>query len=401
MNRKLPNWLEAYSEYTEDTESAPIFHKWVGVSAIASALRKKTWLSYGRLRMYPNLYIILVAEPGASRKTQAISYGTRLIHEIPGIHTSADAITKEALIRAISDAVEVEPMPDGTNFTHSSLSIVSREFESFIGQKKDNTKMLVLLTDLFDCEELPWKYQTKQSGCDTAPAVFLNILGATTPDSLASSLPPSAVGNGFTTRIIFVWATGRTKKVAIPEAPSATLKEALIHDLSVISRISGNYEFSPECRQQWIDWYNDYDECDPRRICRDPAFNGWYSRKQMFILKLALIFAAARSGEMLIHWHHIEEAMQYLIEVELRMGKTFASIGRSEVTADVDLLLGIIQQHKVISEKQLLQMVWRDIDAKKFDNCIDTAIRSGTVLRKYYSPTGEEGIWYVWAANER
>ena len=401
MNRKLDNWLEAYMEYTKDTESAPLFHKWVGLSVLASVLRKKTWLNFGRLKMYPNMYIVLVAEPGIARKTQAISYGNRLLSEISGIATSSDAITKEALIQELEQIAADEPMPDGTTFRHSSLNIISREFESFIGQKKENTKMLVLLTDLFDCEELPWKYRTKASGSNIAPAVFLNLLGATTPESLASSLPSSAVGGGLTSRMIFVWASGRTKRVPIPEDPPQELKEALIHDLSIISRIAGAYDFSPQCREEWINWYHSYDERSPSRICRDPAFNGWYSRKQMFIQKLALILTACRSNSRVLEWEAFEEAIDLLEEVELRMGKTFSAIGRSEITSDVDLVMSIVQQHKVISEKALLHMVWRDIDARKFDNVIDTAIRNGSVVRKYHSPKGEPGIFYVWGGKDR
>ena len=398
MSRKLNNWLDAYMEYTAETESAPIFHKWVGISMIAAVLRKKTWLNFGRLRMYPNLYVVLVAEPGVARKTQAISYGTRLINEISGIKISSDAITKEALIEEIIGAEYDEPMRDGSIFKHSSISVISREFESFIGQKKENTKMVVFLTDMFDVEELPWKYRTRNKGSEVAPAVFFNLLAATTPDSLASSLPPSAIGGGLTTRMIFVWASGMTNKVPIPELSERVLKlkDLLIHDLSVISRITDGYDFSASCRDEWIRWYNNYDQLSARRLCKDTAFNGWYSRKPMFILKLALILTASRTNSQSIAWSQFEEAISLIEEVESLMGRTFSSIGRSDITVDVDLVMSIVRRHKIITEKQLIQMVWRDIDSKKFDNVIMTACRSGDVERIYKLPNGDKGIWYAW-----
>jgi len=73
--------------------------------------------------------------------------------------------------------------------------------------------MLVLLTDLFDCEELPWKYRTKHSGSNVIPSVFLNLVAATTPDALASALPSTAIGGGLTSRIMFIWADKKYKKV--------------------------------------------------------------------------------------------------------------------------------------------------------------------------------------------
>ena len=64
--------------------------------------------------------------------------------------------------------------------------------------------MLVFLTDLFDCRELPWKYRTKGRGDNTIENLYLNLLAATTPDSLASSLPALAIGGGLTSRILFI-----------------------------------------------------------------------------------------------------------------------------------------------------------------------------------------------------
>ena len=153
MSRKLDDWIETYFQYTEETESPKIYHRWVALSVIASVLRKKVWLNFGRLRIYPNLYVVLVSEPGVSRKSQAISYGLKLLNGVPDVVTSADSITREALLEDLQKCEIETQLPNGEEFSHCSLSVISREFESFLGQKKENTKMVVLLTDLFDCEE--------------------------------------------------------------------------------------------------------------------------------------------------------------------------------------------------------------------------------------------------------
>lgn len=399
MARNLSDWLKGYLEYTEDTESPLIFHKWVGISMIAAAMRKKTWLSLGRLKIYPNMYVVLVAEPGVARKSQAISYGIDIMNEVNNIVLSADEITKEALLQDLESSAMDDQLEDGSVLRHSSLSIISREFESFLGQKKDNTKMLVLLTDLFDCQEIPRKYRTKHSGSNTIPSVYLNILAATTPDSLASSLPSSAIGGGLTSRILFIWASGRQKKIAIPSYNEHLkgLRKDLIRDLSIISLITGRFWFSDECMENWIAWYNRYDELDPKRICTDPAFRGWYSRKPLFLQKLAMIFTAAKTSKKIIEWDAFELAIEFLEEVEQFMGRTFVAVGRSEVTADVAIVMNIIKQYEIIEEKTLLRMVWRDIDYKKFDNVIETIVRSGQAKRHYKHPqTGANGAYYEW-----
>lgn len=382
VGRKLENWIDGYMEYTDNTESATIFHKWTALSVIAAALRKKVYFNLGRIRVYPNLYIVLVAEPGAVRKTQAITYGRRVMSKVDSIITSADAITQQALIQDIESAAQAEHMPDGTVMTHNSLTVISREFESFLGQKKENTGMLVLLTDLFDCEELPWKYRTKNSGSNSLTAVYLNLLAATTPGSLASSLPSSAIGGGLTTRIIFVFATEKAKKVAIPTAPPEVLESALVQDLEVISRITGIYNFSDAATPQWIEWYESYDEICNNRICQDRLFDGWYARKPMMIIKLAQILSAAVTNSMHIEWPMFLEAERLLVEVEQEMGKTFCAVGKSDISSDISEVNAIVSKYGEIDEKHLMQLVWRDMDLDKFYNVIGVAIKTGSVIRK-------------------
>lgn len=396
MPRFSNNWLEAYIQLMENTEPARLFDKWVGYSVIAAALRRKVSLQLGRLIYYPNIYVVLVAEPGVARKTQAIKYGVNLLNTVPDIRLSADSSTKEAMTDDIKGSEVGELLTSGETLLHSSINIISKEFESFLGQKKENTRMLTALTDLFDCPD-SWSARTRHSGSQDIIRPWVNLLAATTPDSLASSLPATAVGGGLTSRIMFVWADKKKKSVAIPSMTEeeVKIKEKLEKDLYQISRISGEYAMSADCLKKWIAWYNEFDEDESgERICTDKSFSGWYSRKPTYIIKVAMLRAAAEDNIMVIQWKHIEEAIKDIQEVELQMGNAFKAIGKSEVSAEVDTVMTIISNYGWISEKQLMTIVWRDIDSSKFDNVIDTIIKTGKVVREYKGPKGEKGIWY-------
>lgn len=405
MSRKLEDWVKGYLQYTKHTESAGIFHKWVAFSTIAGALQKKVWFNFGRIRLHPNLFVVFVAEPGIARKTQAINFGEEITAEVPAIIRSADAITPQALLEDLELARMEEQMPDGATFEHNSLSIISGEFESFLGQRGDNQKMVVLLTDLFDCKHRPYRYRTKASGTNVISSVFLNLLAATTPDSLASALPAKAIGGGLTSRIMFVWADDKEQKVDVPELSEAilTMKQSLVSDLDVINRIAGGYNFTSTSRDWWRKWYNSFDERDPKRLCKDPAFRGWYSRKPMFVLKLGMVLSASRRNTLTVTEEEFQEAIIHIEEVEKEMANAFVAVGKSEVAAEVAIVARIIEQEKVIEEKYLLQRVWRDIDANKFDNVIQTLLKSGVVNRlftKKVKQDGKEkvvkGVWYKW-----
>jgi hypothetical protein len=398
MYRKLKNWLQSYMEYTEETESTKLFNRWVGLSALASALRRKVWFNFGRIKICPNLFVVLVAEPGVARKTQAIGYAEDILSEIPGVILSADSSTPAALLDDIESAQCEDQFADGTTLLHNSLTIVSGEFESFLGNKKDNQRMITLLTDFFDCKTRPFKYRTKHSGSNIINAVFLNLIAATTPGSLASILPYTAIGGGLTARIIFAWSEGIEKKVDVPETSPELeeLKQALIHDLSIIARLTGGYNFTKESRNWWREWYNTYDVRDTNRICKDPSLIPWYARKHAFLLKVGQLVASSYTNEKRVSVADFESALLFIEDAEKTMGRTFSAIGRSTVTAEVDLLMQTIRQYKVISEKQLMQILWRDIDDKKFDTVMGTALKTGFVKRFYRDPQGNPGIWYRW-----
>lgn len=398
MSRLLKNWIDSYIRLQENTEPAKLFDKWSAYAVLSCALRRKVFLQLGRLVYHTNIYVVFVAEPGVARKTKAIDYGADFLEKIPDIKLSADCITKEAMQDDLENAVVPELLANGEEFRHSSLCIISREFESFLGQKKDNTRMLTALTDLFDCRN-EFSARTKHSGSNKIIRPWLTLWAATTPDSLANSLPATAVGGGLTTRILFVWADKKKKAVTIPSMTEEELKlrDNLEKDLYKISRLSGGYMMDAVAQRRWDEWYITFDEDESgERTCADKAFSGWYSRKPTYIIKIAMLRAAAETDRMIVEWRHIEEALSDIQEIECLMSNAFKGIGKSEVTGEVDAVIRIVQQKHWISEKQLLSLVWRDVDASKFDVVVETARRQGKIDRRYRGPRGETGdVWYV------
>jgi hypothetical protein len=195
---------------------------------------------------------------------------------------------------------------------------------------------------------------------------------------------------------MFIWSSTKTKKIAIPVITEKIkkLREYLIHDLTIMSRMVGNFEFNQESVEAWTDWYEHYDETSTTRACCDPSFNGWYSRKPLYIQKIAQVLSAAESGSMTLEWKSFEAAIKEVEKVELAMGRTFTAIGRSTTAVETELVMSIIRNHKSISEKALMQMVWRDIDKAKLDAVIATVLSTGQFTRAYRGPDNSPGTWY-------
>lgn len=397
MPRMLNDWLDSYLVYTSHTESAKVFHKWVGLSTIASVLQRKTWFQFGMFKVFPNIFVVLTAEPGKARKTQAIRMGQDLLSEIANVKMAADVTTIQALFMDMEDSVQ-ESYIDGCPVRHSSITISSDEFESFLGQKGDNALMIIQLTNLYDCKDGMFKYRVKSSPSNTIPNPWLNLVAGSTPDSLALSFPMSAIGGGLGSRILFVWADEREKPVAIPyHGGDKDMRSNLIADLEDMMQIKGGLSFSKESAQWWINWYDNYDMSDPNRICTNAKFSAWYSRKPTLVKKVALLCAASSRHPEAIEIEDFIRSLSLIEEAETRMELAFQGVGKNEHAAEIKLLETIVSSYGEISEEKLFQICWRDVGADKFDIIFPTLAKKGTVERVYKRATdGTNEAHYRW-----
>ena len=122
--RSLPawtNWIEAYLAYTNESESPEEYHKWVAISTIAGAMRRRSFYDYGYFLAYPNMYIVLVGPAGRCKKSIAMRIGRGMLSEVPNVNFTTDSITRERLIQDLTQVTK-----DG----HSTMTAYSSEFAS-------------------------------------------------------------------------------------------------------------------------------------------------------------------------------------------------------------------------------------------------------------------------------
>ncbi len=327
--RKVPDWITAYLAYTYDQESPESFHIWNSLSNIAGALRRQVWFDMGYFKVYPNLYVVLVAPPGRCKKTTSMRLARDILVDVPGLHFTPDSTSREKLILTMS-----QKYSDG----QSAITAHSGEFASFLATSAEN--MVGFLTDIFDCPG-EWKHETKGTGTNLIRAPFFNLLACTTPDDLARKMSINAVGIGLTSRVIFVYEDTPRIRDPIPTltADQQALIELLTEDLGTISQIRGEYKFdSPETKESYSKWYRDH-LINPNPT-GDPRLSGFYERKHIHWLKTAMCMAAAESDELVLTQYHMDRAMMALELVEPNMIHVFAGVGRNPLHADLNEMLG-------------------------------------------------------------
>ena len=354
-----------------ESEPPDLYKKWVAISVIAACMKRKCRLDWGLMTVYPNMYIVLVG-PSGCRKGTAMSPGLGLLRQL-GINLAAESITREALIQELERSAEETITEDGRPMIHSSLTVFSPELTVFLGYS--NQQLMADLSDWYDCHPI-WIYRTKGSGVNEITNIWVNIIGATTPDLLQSTLPRDAIGGGLTSRIIFVY---ETKKGKICPTPFLTPEEErlfvlLKEDLEAIKLMHGRFTVDEDFIEFYVNWYIEQENNAPMK---NPVFDGYMSRRAGHILKLCQIMKASKPGKdpskhMVIGVDIIKDAIDLLIETEKKMVYTFTGVGDSPIAQILPKIMISISSHGEILVSELMRIYYNDVDSDTMQKIIAT-----------------------------
>lgn len=382
-SRYFSNWLDGYLEFTQHTEAPEEFHFWVGVWTIAGALRRKVFLDMGHFQWIPNFYLFLVAPPGVISKSTTLNIGASLLQEIEGIKFGPESLTWQVLVEALGQAREEVPiMLDGESmfFPMSCLSIAAGELGTLI--TPSNNEMMDALVSLWDGKVGKWEKWTKTSGKDSIINPYINIASCTTPSWLALNFPEQLVGGGFTSRCIFLYGDKKRNFIAYPmdhlPANFKEMRRKLVHDLELISTLSGKVRLTPEALDFGRQWYQDHHENHASELDR---FAGYSARKQTHIHKLAIVLSAAESGSLIIDRRLLEKAVQFLDRAEPSMRKVFETIGLSDAGRRLrEILIPLAKAPQTKSE--LFKAVCFRMTNDEFEQTVVSGARAGLIHLK-------------------
>ncbi len=387
MARRCQNWLKTLAQYIEDTESPRHFWLWSGIFCISAALQRKVWMPFGLDTVYPNLYIMLVAEPGWCRKGAPVSFAKKILLDIE-IPVGIDSPTKRHLTQRLAELTKSQ------HYTHNSvtksqapLALISKELSSFLAV--DAKAMVEVLTDLYDSHDI-WDYGTAGSGEDFIRNLCLGCLFATTPGWIAKNLPEEAIGGGFTSRYVLVSGLERYKELSYPPPPPVELYRDLKVDLGKISRIVGEFSWDDEAFKVYDTWYKTIttwaqDVGDDRLF---PSF----SRVHIMAIKTAIALHVAEKDTLIIEPTDINASIDLLTSVFNNASSAFSSHGRSRTAVETDRLKNQLKILKTVTFKKLLRMNYRNTNKLELTEILENLDAMGLIKRERVAETNSEII---------
>jgi len=322
------SWLLDYIEYTKRQESPEIFHRWVGITTIAAALGRNVYLNrrsggVTRYTIYPGqLMTILVAASGQVKKTTAMNQARMFINNInkPIIHGKS---SPEAFL------MQLDPLTQGT----PQAILFEGELSVFLSKATYAEPLIDILIKLADAEK-ELVYNTVGHGKIVIPEPSLTVISATTPETLGERLPAGAIGSGFMSRVIFVYAktTDRFDPLTDVEDTDLTadeFKEAkavekrLMDNILRISRLRGPFTFTLGGRTWFDKWYRKWSE--------SPAGQGegYPSRRPDHMLRVGMCIVTSKGDKLEIDEKDLRIADTLLTSIEGNFNKAFAYVGTS------------------------------------------------------------------------
>jgi len=316
---KLPDWLARYVHWSGTTgnQTPLVFHEAAGLWLLATAVGRRL---YGEspwgVRIYPNLYMMLVAGTTFYRKSTAYKLAESVAraaipHMLMPTPGSPERF-QEALAGRMPTNFDKLPKAQQERLTKgqpfaAQRGLLKDEVSGLFGaiNKRDYmVGMKDLLMELYDCPD--YFDKDTQTGLNVVENAALSILGVTTPASLGSAISAGDWDNGLLVRFALLMPEpDYAERPASPMYQSAPTD--LIDDLRQLHEklpapemtemgwsAPGALRLNVEC---WGECQRYGDElrrlCDPRReVELDERLKGVYGRMHVQAFKLAALFAA-------------------------------------------------------------------------------------------------------------
>lgn len=353
------SFLRNYSIATEGNECPTIYHTWCGLSTLSSLISRRVWIDQGFFTVYPNMYVLLVGNPGI-KKTTGMKIARSMIREFPNIPIAPTAITKEAMTQYLAE--EGSPCKkvfqwEGKKKEYSHLSIFANEIVSLLSLGGNPIGMIDFLTDIWDQDV--FEVKTKNKGTDLVHGPYLTILGCMTPETTQNLLNQRIISGGFSRRCIFVFADKNNKPVSRPkvtEAQELAWKKCVERGKQ-LQLISGKFEWTPESMKFFDEWYDEnfykIEKTD------DIVMQGFYRSKGEYVLKVAMLIALSEKDELVLHEADISASLAFIEQIEPHVSTVFSGTGRNELSPIGAAMLNLIQAQKgPVNIKRIYAAFW-------------------------------------------
>lgn len=283
------DFIGEYMATMEGQETARAYDFWCAAWLLSIAIGRGCIVDRPRAPVHLNLYAILTADSGVTRKSSAIRYAALIAKDFaakvkPQMVLVDGPMSMEAFTETMALATE--------HYGASHVGLVVSELATSLGRGASVAGLPVLLTDLYDCPDSRVG-ATLSRGSWELKNVYLSFLSASTPSWLIRAVSPDVIEGGFTSRTLFIHSERRKRPIPWPTKggnENDDRKYFVDYLLRVRERadVRGAIGLDDGAREAFSQWY-------VKRKSRSDAYRASFaSREDAHVLRLAAILSVSR-----------------------------------------------------------------------------------------------------------
>lgn len=377
---------------------------WSGITGFSTMLGRDAWMAWGSGQMFANFYTLLVGPAGRVKKSTAIMKTQEIVQDyVDYIPNEAIQFQKrtpcllgkasEASLYMVMENQKKTVLDDvGNSITVESdgkIFACINELATFLSKASYSSGIVEKLTDMYDCKSKDSE-TTRSRGMNSLTNIYATFIGGVTPGGLKDSIPESAFGGGFMSRLTTVYCARPTrvfpKPVKLVGVP--TVEDLKIRLAWLAVRARGEYDLSESAYKYYADWYYKWDE----EQASNPDDRSLSHRQDVITLKLATIICAQRYNHP-VGMEHVITRKDYILAEKILV-KTLESSARAMDTVGESLFFANVTKVKTALETYanknkglamtrallLRKMSSKKINAKTTNECLQQLISTDEII---------------------
>ncbi len=315
--------VDSFLEYTKDLPTPRAFRQWTAIHAVGACGERRVWTQFGRLRLYPNLFVFLVGPPGTG-KTVSLSPMAEILRKSQAVTLAPNDITKQGLLDCLNEAIR-GALLDGKPFDYHFLALHVSELSNFMSQY--DHALAGLLTDLFDCPPSNDEHKRGHDKGKFIPFPGISMIVGTATQNLGNTIATEMWGSGFMARVIMVHSAEEIipeDMFAVPEDMSS-LKDEMIGGLALVGKFVGEMLWTPPAQAMMNEFRHHQGDGAPLHN----RLTHYTRRRALHLAKLCMI-AALSDERMVVDADDFELAFAWLSAAEAEMTEVFKDMASHE-----------------------------------------------------------------------
>lgn len=378
------NFLDSYMQYAQGNEASPLFHLWAGINVLSCTISRRVYFSQEYFKIYPNMYVVLVGEPG-DKKTTAMSLAREMVQKIDRPIAPPSA-TKEAITVLMSAENDKSKCHinylDGTLPKHiTHLSFFASEIVTMLSAGGNPQGIIEFFTDIYDREA--FEVLTKNKGNDVIDAPYITILACMTPEQTGQLLKERLITGGFSRRCVFIYGRSKAEPVPRPKLLPAQVEAKIfcLEHLNRVKEFKGEYKMDADGEAFFDRWYR----IKHRQLSMPhPApFKNWLRSKDTMLIKLAMLLDLAEDMSGIITEPLLQRGVEMLDATEKDLNRVFAGAGKNPLAELAFKVISKLEEapNKQLSKKQLVAALFEDGDVEQIDKAIQFLLTTDQITK--------------------